>query len=109
MDYCRVCGQPSMVMNAYYTKKVPFEMGPGATSFICGLCVAYGALKPRVKEPEDKHFDLKLWRKANKLTQEQLAESLMISRVQVSKVESGERILPARWRPILEKMYPTHV
>ena len=71
--------------------------------------MADGYLKPKVKEPGDKQFDLKEWRKGKDLTQNDLADKLLVSRVQISKVESGELVMPERWGRILEKMYPTHV
>jgi hypothetical protein len=108
MDLCRICGNPSYVLNAKM-EKVPFRKNPDAKSFICGSCVADGYLKPKVKEPGDKQFDLKEWRKGKNLTQNALADKLLVSRVQISKVESGERVMPERWGRILRKMYPTHV
>lgn len=110
LDLCKVCGKPSMVMNADYTKKVPFRKAKNAKSFTCGICVAYGALRRKVvvEDINDTSFCLTTWRKNMGLTQTDLAEVLMVSRVQVSKVESGNRIIPERWVNILEKMYPTH-
>ncbi len=49
VDLCRVCGEPSMVMSAGNTKKVPYRMSAEAVSFICALCVVQGALRKERK------------------------------------------------------------
>jgi DNA-binding XRE family transcriptional regulator len=85
-------------------KKVPFQPALDARSFICGLCVVYGYLKPEIKQPDDKHFDLKEWRKGKGLTQVALALKLGIGRSMISKVESGEKVMPSRWAKMLSKL-----
>ena len=107
-DLCRICGNPSMVMNAGKDKegpfrKVPFGKNRDARSFICGLCVADGALR-LVEDPEESHFDLRVWRKAKRLTQVDLAKVLEVDRSMVAKVEIGEKSVPVSWGPFLAKM-----
>ena len=96
MSRCRVCNEPSMVMDGHNKKKVPFQPASDAKSFVCGLCVAYGHAFVR-KPPEDPKFCLKTWRKDRKLTQAALAMKLGIDRSMVSKVESGEKVMPSKW------------
>jgi len=103
MDICRICGNPSYVLNAKM-EKVPFRKNRDAKNFICGSCVADGYLKPKVKEPGDKHFDLREWRKTKGLTQLKLAEVLEVDRSMVAKVEIGEKVIPRHWEPLLAKM-----
>ncbi len=104
MSFCRICEKPSLVMDGYCKGKVPFQPAPDAKSFICGPCVAYGHLKPEVKQPDEKHFDLKEWRKGKGLTQTALALKLGIDRSMISKVESGEKVMPSRWAKTLSKL-----
>ena len=96
MSRCSICDKPSMVMDEHYKKKVPFKPAPDAKSFVCGLCVAHGRAFPR-KGVEDPNFCLKTWRKDRKLTQVALAVKLGIDRSMVSKVESGEKVMPGKW------------
>jgi transcriptional regulator with XRE-family HTH domain len=66
--------------------------------------VARGALKPKVTQPEEEHFDLRAWRQSRGLTQFALAETLRVDRSIISKVETGEKLIPRNWEPILAKM-----
>jgi len=100
MSFCRLCNKPSMVMDGHYKRKVPFKPAPDAKSFVCGLCVARGDAFAR-KTPEDPKFCLKTWRKDRKLTQAALAMKLGIDRSMISKVESGEKIMPREWIKML--------
>ena len=100
MSRCRVCDKPSMVMDGDYRGKVPFKPHPKARSFVCGLCVANRRAFAR-KSPEDPEFCLKTWRREKKLTQAALARKLGIDRSMISKVESGEKVMPSGWIKIL--------
>jgi DNA-binding XRE family transcriptional regulator len=93
-----------MVMSGSMSKKVPFRKSSDAIEFICGLCIARGRLRPRVRKPDQADFDLREWRKARKLTQLKLAEALGVDRSMVAKVEIGEKVLPGRWQSIISKM-----
>ena len=97
MNLCKVCSKPSMVMSGDYSKKVPFNKASDAKVFTCGLCVAYGYLKPETKQPDEMYFDLKEWRKDKRLTQKSLAELLRVSQPMVAMVERGEKVMPAEW------------
>ena len=100
MSRCRICDKPSMVMKGDYSGKVQFKPAPDAKSFVCGLCVARGDAFVR-KPPEDPKFCLKTWRKDRKLTQAALAVKLGIDRSMISKVESGEKVMPNKWMRML--------
>lgn len=103
MNLCKICGNPSMVMDYRVVNgkqvygKVPFKKNPDAKSFICGICVANGRLKPEVKQPEEEHFDLKKWRQTQGLSQNSLAKLLKVSQPMVAMVENGEKAMPAEW------------
>jgi hypothetical protein len=92
------------VGNTQVYAKIPFRKNRDARSFICGSCVARGALKPKVTQPEEEHFDLRAWRQSRGLTQFALAETLRVDRSIISKVETGEKLIPRNWEPILAKM-----
>jgi DNA-binding XRE family transcriptional regulator len=104
MDLCKVCGKPSMVMSGDYGKKVPFKKAKDAESFTCGICIAYGRVNLKPKQPDQKHFDLKEWRKSKGLTQAALAETLQVDRSMIAKVETGEKMIPGSWEALLAKM-----
>jgi hypothetical protein len=92
-----------MVMDGHYKKKVQFKPVPGAKSFVCGLCVARGDAFVR-KAPDDPKFCLKSWRNDRKLTQAALAMKLGIDRSMISKVESGEKLMPREWIGMLSDL-----
>lgn len=113
---CDYCGMPPtswQLRRGGYAECVS-EQPPGTKKVMCGTCVSHG--RPRAwREQEIIHslesgdqvkVPLKEWRKSKKLTQNDLAKVLMVNRVQIAKVEKGGRLMPARWRQIIGKMYP---
>jgi DNA-binding XRE family transcriptional regulator len=92
-----------MVMDGHYKRKVQFKPAPDAKSFVCGLCVARRDAFAR-KTPEDPQFCLKTYRKDMKLTQAALAMKLGIDRSMISKVESGEKLMPREWIGMLSDL-----